>query len=90
VDELIVPADFADGRRKRIALYLSGNKTTFTGICKGAITTAKRGKDGFGYDPIFKAEGFDQTFEEISLAEKNEVGHRGKAVRQLVAYLTNL
>ncbi|TXD83311.1 non-canonical purine NTP diphosphatase [Subsaximicrobium wynnwilliamsii] len=73
-----------------IALHLSGKTKTFTGICKGAITTAKRGKDGFGYDPIFKAEGFDQTFAEISLAEKNEVGHRGKAVRQLVAYLTKL
>ncbi|TXD83313.1 hypothetical protein ESY86_10320 [Subsaximicrobium wynnwilliamsii] len=45
-NELIVPADFADGRRKRIALYLSGKTKTFTGICKGAITTAKRGKDG--------------------------------------------
>ncbi|WP_223270769.1 non-canonical purine NTP pyrophosphatase [Subsaximicrobium wynnwilliamsii] len=90
MDELIVPADFADGRRKRIALYRSGKTKPFTGICKGAITTAKRGKDGFGYDPIFKAEGFEQTFAEISLDEKNEVGHRGKAVRQLVAYLTKL
>ncbi|WP_452228420.1 MULTISPECIES: non-canonical purine NTP diphosphatase [unclassified Lacinutrix] len=70
-----------------VALHLNGKLETFTGICKGAITPEKHGQNGFGYDPIFKAEGFDKTFAEISIAEKNKVGHRGKAVKQLVDFL---
>src|SRR5690606_5900920 len=70
-----------------IALHLNGTMHTFTGICKGEITKEKHGDKGFGYDPIFKAEGFDKTFAEISLQEKNEIGHRGKAIKQLVGFL---
>lgn len=72
-----------------VALHLNGKLETFTGICKGEITTEKQGEKGFGYDPIFKAEGFDKTFAQISIAEKNKVGHRGKAVTQLVDFLNN-
>ncbi|MBQ0787859.1 MAG: non-canonical purine NTP diphosphatase [Oceanihabitans sp.] len=70
-----------------VALHLNGNLETFTGICKGEITTEKHGKKGFGYDPIFKAESYTKTFAEISLDEKNKIGHRGKAVKQLVDFL---
>ncbi|HLT33362.1 MAG TPA: non-canonical purine NTP diphosphatase [Aquaticitalea sp.] len=70
-----------------IALHLNGNLYTFTGSCKGEITLTKQGDKGFGYDPIFKAEGFDKTFAEISLEEKNVIGHRGKAIKQLVGFL---
>ncbi|WP_296313182.1 non-canonical purine NTP diphosphatase [Winogradskyella sp. UBA3174] len=70
-----------------IALHLNGELKTFTGICKGEITKEKHGKDGFGYDPIFKAEGNIKTFAEISLEEKNKIGHRGKAVSQLIEFL---
>lgn len=70
-----------------IALEIHGNQHQFTGICKGEITKNKHGEKGFGYDPIFKAEGYDQTFAELSLEEKNRIGHRGKAVNQLVAFL---
>lgn len=72
-----------------IALHLNDKLQTFTGICKGEITTTKHGDKGFGYDPIFKAEGYDKTFAEIPLEEKNTIGHRGKAVRQLVTFLSN-
>jgi len=72
-----------------IALYLNGNLETFTGICKGEITNEKRGEKGFGYDPIFKAVGYEKTFAEISLKEKNKIGHRGKAVGQLIEYLNS-
>lgn len=71
-----------------IALHLNGQLYTFTGICKGEITKEKHGNKGFGYDPIFKANGFDKTFAEISLEEKNRIGHRGKAVKQLVDFLS--
>ncbi len=73
-----------------VALHLNGNLETFTGICKGEITTEKHGEKGFGYDPIFKAEGYTKTFAEISLDEKNKIGHRGKAVKQLVDFLQSL
>jgi len=70
-----------------IALELNGQQHTFTGICPGEIATEKRGDQGFGYDPIFKADGYNRTFAEISLEEKNQIGHRGKAVKQLVNFL---
>jgi len=70
-----------------IALHLNGELKTFTGICKGEITTKKHGKGGFGYDPVFKAEGYEKTFAEITLEEKNMIGHRGKAIAQLVNWL---
>ncbi|MCX7547501.1 non-canonical purine NTP diphosphatase [Xanthomarina sp. F1114] len=73
-----------------IALQLNGELKTFTGICKGEITKEKHGEHGFGYDPIFKAKGYTKTFAEISLDEKNQIGHRGKAVNLLVKYLINL
>jgi len=73
-----------------IALHLNDNLETFTGICRGEITKTKHGEKGFGYDPIFKAKGYDKTFAEIALEEKNTIGHRGKAVKQLVSFLSQL
>ncbi|HUH29738.1 non-canonical purine NTP diphosphatase [Gelidibacter sp.] len=73
-----------------IALELNGTQHQFTGICQGEITKEKSGDKGFGYDPIFKAAGYDQTFAEISLEEKNRIGHRGKAVQQLVDFLNTI
>lgn len=71
-----------------IALELQGKQHVFTGICQGTITRTKSGDQGFGYDPIFKADGQKKTFAEISLEEKNRIGHRGKAVNQLVQFLS--
>lgn len=73
-----------------IALSLNTKISTFTGICKGEITAEKYGDSGFGYDPIFKPSGFRETFAEMDLALKNQIGHRGKAVKQLVDFLTKL
>ena len=70
-----------------IALTLKGQLHTFTGICKGTILTEKRGDQGFGYDPIFQPDGYEQTFAEMDLALKNQIGHRGKAIKQLVQFL---
>lgn len=70
-----------------VALILNGEQHTFTGICDGTIIKEKKGDKGFGYDPIFMANGFAETFAEISLAEKNRVGHRGKAVQKLIDFL---
>ncbi|RNC87019.1 MAG: non-canonical purine NTP diphosphatase [Winogradskyella sp.] len=73
-----------------IALHLNGELKTFTGICRGEITHEKHGDKGFGYDPIFKAEGYNETFAEISLEQKNKIGHRGKAVRGLISHLDSI
>lgn len=73
--------------RTVVALYLNGNMHTFEGICKGKIIEQKRGDHGFGYDPIFVPEGYEQTFAELDKTTKNEISHRGKAVRKLIAFL---
>ena len=73
-----------------IALHLNGTLETFTGLCKGSICYEKKGDLGFGYDPIFKAKDYTKTFAEISLEEKNRIGHRGKAVHLLKTYLQSL
>ena len=71
-----------------IALALSSQTKLFTGICKGTIISEKKGKLGFGYDPIFQPNGFQETFAEMSLEQKSKIGHRGKAVRLLIDYLS--
>ena len=73
-----------------VALHLNNNLQTFTGICKGEITKTKHGDKGFGYDPIFKPNTFNQTFAEMDLSLKNSIGHRGKVVTKLVEFLKSL
>ncbi|TDS64210.1 XTP/dITP diphosphohydrolase [Myroides indicus] len=70
-----------------IALNLNNNQYLFTGTVNGKIITEKRGTYGFGYDPIFIAEGMNKTFAQMSLQEKNKISHRGKAVEQLVDFI---
>lgn len=73
-----------------IALHLDREKVLFNGIVLGEITTEKSGEEGFGYDPIFKPQGYDKTFAELPITVKNEISHRGKAMKQLITYLKNL
>lgn len=73
-----------------IALHLNNKLELFTGICKGEITETKHGNSGFGYDPIFKPLGYNQTFAEMDLTLKNSISHRGKAVNQLVSFLNSI
>jgi XTP/dITP diphosphohydrolase len=73
--------------RTSIALNLKGKQFLFDGICKGEITKEKHGNDGFGYDPIFRPTGFDQTFAEMDLKQKGEISHRGLAVKKLIDFL---
>lgn len=71
-----------------IALSMDHSEIMFLGICEGEITKELRGESGFGYDPVFKPTGFDKTFAEMTLTQKSEIGHRGKAMRQLIDYLS--
>ncbi|NER17631.1 non-canonical purine NTP diphosphatase [Spongiivirga citrea] len=70
-----------------IALAIGGEKTLFVGEVNGSITHKRHGEKGFGYDPIFKPDGFEETFAQMSLTQKSEIGHRGRAMRQLIDYL---
>ena len=73
-----------------IALNINGKQHLFTGIAKGKITTEKSGNQGFGYDPIFQPEDFEETFAELSLEIKNKISHRGKATQLLIAFLNQI
>lgn len=73
-----------------IALNLNGKQNLFTGIINGKIIEEKIGTNGFGYDPIFVADGFDKTFAELSMKEKSTISHRGIAVKELILFLQKL
>ena len=70
-----------------IALNLNGKQNLFTGIINGKIIEEKIGNNGFGYDPIFVADGYEKTFAELSMEEKSTISHRGIAVKELILFL---
>lgn len=74
---------------RTVVVLLMGSATyEFEGVCRGSITTEEHSnREGFGYDPIFQPAGYEQTFAEMSLEEKNQISHRGKAIRALVDFL---
>lgn len=85
-----------DGRTDRsarfrciVALMMDGQPKLFEGKVEGVITTAPSGNGGFGYDPVFAPEkyGKERTFSELTAQEKNEISHRGEAMRLLAEYL---
>src|SRR5690606_25966811 len=70
-----------------ISLLLNGEQYYFEGAIEGSIIAERRGGKGFGYDPIFIPEGYQQTFAEMSAAEKNTISHRAIAVQKLADFL---
>ncbi len=77
--------------RTVVALILNGQEVLFEGIVKGKIATERHyGQSGFGYDPLFIPDGFTETFSQMSPESKNQVSHRGRAVRKLADYLKTL
>lgn len=91
IDLLLEKMEGKPNRKARfrtvIALILEGKEYQFEGIAEGEILKERVGEKGFGYDPVFQPEGFDKTFAELSLEEKNEISHRGKAVKALIEFL---
>ena len=71
-----------------IALILNGELSVFSGVCEGEIIFTKKGLKGFGYDPVFKPNGHKFTFAEMDMEIKNTIGHRAKAVKKLIEFLT--
>jgi XTP/dITP diphosphohydrolase len=70
-----------------ISLIWDGEEYFFEGTVEGSIRTELNGTDGFGYDPIFQPDGYDVTFAEMAMDEKNAISHRGEAVKKLVDFL---
>ncbi|EDM34384.1 putative xanthosine triphosphate pyrophosphatase [Pedobacter sp. BAL39] len=70
-----------------ISLVQGGNTFLFEGVIEGTIREVPVGDQGFGYDPIFEPQGYEQTFAEMSMAQKNEISHRAIAMRKLIAFL---
>lgn len=62
----------------------------FEGIVNGEITREKSGAEGFGYDPIFRPDGYDKTFAELGADIKNQISHRARATQKLAEYLKTL
>ncbi len=93
MNKVLKKLNTVDERRARfrtvISLIVNGVENQFEGIVDGEILKEKRGGSGFGYDPIFQAEGFELSFAEMELAAKNKISHRGRAVQKLVEFLTN-
>jgi XTP/dITP diphosphohydrolase len=93
MDKLLHELSKFDNRKARfrtvIALILDGKEHLFEGEVRGEIVREKSGGMGFGYDPIFRPKGYDITFAEMELGEKNKISHRGKAVQQLVNFLNS-
>jgi len=75
--------------RTIITLIIDGHQTQFEGLVIGEISESLSGTKGFGYDPIFKPNGYDLTFAEMSMKDKSAISHRGRAIKKLVDYLSN-
>jgi XTP/dITP diphosphohydrolase len=75
--------------RTVIALIIEGKEYIFEGIICGTIIAEKRGREGFGYDPVFVPEGKNMTFAEMDLDEKNKISHRARAFEQLKSFLSS-
>ncbi|MHC1706811.1 MAG: non-canonical purine NTP diphosphatase [Bacteroidales bacterium] len=94
IDKVLIELNGITNRKAEfrtvICLLIDDEEFYFTGDVKGEILTQRSGNKGFGYDPVFKPYGFDFTFAEMELTEKNSISHRGRAVQQLVKWLENV
>lgn len=70
-----------------ISLMLDGKNHIFEGVITGTIREVVSGSKGFGYDPVFQPDGFDTTFAEMDMAEKNKISHRAIALNKMIEFL---
>ena len=94
IDKLLQALHEVPNRKARfrtvISLIIEGKEQIFEGICPGEITKNRKGQKGFGYDPVFKPEGSELSFAEMSMEEKLRFSHRAKATAKLVTFLNKL
>lgn len=83
-----VPTEQRTARfRTVVALIIDGCEHIFEGTVEGKITTSEIGEGGFGYDCVFRPEGYEATFAELAAEQKNAISHRGRAIRKMSDYL---
>ena len=91
VDKILQVMKGVENRKARfrtvIALIQGGKEYLFEGEVRGEITPDRIGEKGFGYDPVFRPEGYDQTFAEMGPDEKNKISHRGRAVQAFADFM---
>lgn len=91
VDKLLAALAHKEERtaqfRTVVAFVAGKEEYTFEGVCEGNILSQPKGDKGFGYDPVFKPKGYDQTFAELDSTVKNSISHRGRAVDKFLEFL---
>jgi len=91
IDKVLSELEGVSNRKARfrtvIALHLAGSVNYFEGIVNGEIIHTRKGIKGFGYDPVFVPDGYQLTFAEMPLSEKNKISHRARAVSKLFDFL---
>jgi XTP/dITP diphosphohydrolase len=94
IDKVLAGLNSRSNRSARfrtvISLIWQRQEHFFDGTVEGTIRHERSGTEGFGYDPIFEPAGYNITFAEMSMDEKNKISHRGRAVDQLIAFLNSL
>jgi XTP/dITP diphosphohydrolase len=92
IDKLLCLMGSSDNRKARfrtvIALILDGKEYLFEGLSEGTIISERRGREGFGYDPVFVPSGSELTYAEMRLDEKNKISHRARAFKKLKEFLS--
>jgi len=91
IDKLLLKLEGKDNRKAKfrtvISLIWNNKEYLFEGVCEGHLIKEQKGKEGFGYDPMFVPDGAEKTFAEMSMEEKNVYSHRRKATDKLIAFL---
>lgn len=89
---LLKNLDGKENRKARfrtvVALILDEKEYLFEGIIEGTIASTPKGEGGFGYDPLFVPDGYSESFAQMSELQKNNISHRGRAIRKLVDFLS--
>lgn len=92
MDKVLKELDGVENRdanfRTIISLVINGNEVQFEGKIEGQIIPEKWGREGFGYDPIFLPDGFEESFAQMSQDKKGRISHRGLAVKKLISFLS--
>jgi XTP/dITP diphosphohydrolase len=84
----VTPAKNWTARFRTVIAFVTDERPiTFEGVCEGQILASPRGNRGFGYDPVFQPVGYDKTFAELDLQEKNKISHRGRALSMFLAHI---
>lgn len=94
IKKLLIELEGEKSRKARfrtvIALVHLGKEFQFEGVVEGWITESESGAKGFGYDPVFRPQGYELTFAEMDLSLKNQISHRARAAAKLVQFLKGM